>query len=293
MDVLVIGGGPAGLTAALMLGRARRRVCVIDAGNPRHAVSSGVHNFLTRDGMAPAALRSVSWEQMAAYPSVQRVEGRVRTLVQRPEGWIAIAEDGTSWQARSVLLATGMVDEHPDIPGYTERWGEAIHFCPFCHGWEVRDRPLGLLANGPFALHMAPMLRNWSADVAIFTHGTPAAPALREWAEAQALPLYEAPIARLEGPGRSLQSVHLADGQALSRAALFVHAPQHQVPLVQDLGLACTDEGYVVVDEMQRTSLPGLWAAGDLTTRYQQVVEAAAQGGRAAGGIQMALTAHA
>ena len=290
MDVLIIGGGPAGLSAALMLGRARRQVLVLDAGAPRHAVSSGVHNFVTRDGLPPAALREVAWQQMATYPTVSRAEARIVSLERQRDRWVATSDTGSTWQGRVVLLATGVVDVHFPIPGYAERWGHAIHHCPYCHGWEVRDQPLGLVAHGEVAEMMAPLLRNWSADVAVFTHGTAASDALRQIVQAREIPLFEAAITGLHGSGRELQEVHLADGQVVRRHALFVHTPQRQIPLVDKLGVALTPEGYVDVDPMQHTSVPGVWAAGDLTTRYQQVVEAAAQGSRAAGAIHMALT---
>lgn len=289
-DAIIIGGGPAGLTAALYLGRARKTVLVIDRGNPRHAISEGVHNFLTRDGMPPAALRITAWEQMAAYPSVVRHQASVASLEREDDVWIAGLKEGERVEGRAVLLATGVVDEHPDIPGYRERWGHSIHHCPYCHGWEMRDQPLAVLASGKAAGHLAPLLRGWSSDVVLLTHGKPLPPEDRAPLTDAGIQSFDAPVVRLEGPGHQLERIVLADGTVLQRSGLFVAAAQHQVPLVEASGVRLNDEGYVDIDPLGATSLPMVWAAGDLTSRYQQVIEAAAQGGRAGAMINAALT---
>lgn len=289
-DVLVIGGGPAGLSAALYLGRARKSVVVLDRGSPRHAVSAGVHNFLTREGIAPAELRAVAWQQMAKYPTVSQRAVTVASLEREGDRWVARTDDGAKLTGRAVLLATGVIDEHPDLPGFTERWGRSIHHCPYCHGWEMRDLPLAVLAAGEAAGHLAPLLRGWSDDVVLLTHGAPIDDAVRARLGALGVPVYDAPIATLKGPGDRLASIELADGTALAREGLFVAAPQRQVPLVETLGLDLTEQGYVRVDPVGATSLPMLWAAGDLTSRLQQVLEAAAQGGRAGAMMNAVLT---
>lgn len=280
IDVAIIGGGPAGLTAALYLGRGRRSAVVLDRGEPRHAVSAGVHNFLTRDGTPPAELRAIAWAQMAAYPTVTHRTTNVRGLVRDGARWRVGTDDGDLF-AREVLLAVGVVDEHPDIPGYRERWGHAIHHCPFCHGWELRDRPLAALVFDEAAAHYAPLLTNWSSDVVVLTHGNVMSDETRAALTARGMPIYDAKVEALEGPGRELERIRLADGTTLARQGLFVKPKQHQCDLVRDLGLALDDNGYVKIDFFGATSVPGLWAAGDLTTGYQQVVEAAAQGARA------------
>ena len=163
VDVVVIGGGPAGLAAALCLGRARRSVLVIDAGAPRHAVAEGVHNFLTRDGMPPAELRAVAWAQMRAHGTVHRHEGTVASLERAGDRWRVASSDGDSWTADTVLLATGVVDQHPDVPGYDALWGRSIFHCPYCHGWEVREQPLAVLGRGAALAQLAqlaPLVRS-------------------------------------------------------------------------------------------------------------------------------------
>ena len=291
VDVAIIGGGPAGLSAALCLGRGQRRVVVLDAGSPRHAVAEGVHNFLTREGLPPAELRRVAWEQMAAYPSVRRAtEGPVERLSWDGSRWIVEDALDARWRARAALLATGMIDQHPDIPGYRERWGHGIHHCPFCHGWEVRGTPVAVLGAGESPVHLGRLLRGWTDDVVVLTNGATLDDEHASQLRASGVPVDSRRVTALTGEGRSLEAIHFDDGTTLARSALFVATAQRQVPIVERLGLERTEQGYVRIDMMMQTSLPMLWAAGDLTSRLQQVIEAAAQGFRAGAMIQAKLT---
>ena len=289
IDVIVIGGGPAGLAAALCLGRARRSVLVIDRGAPRHAVAEGVHNFLTRDGMKPSALRAAAWEQMRELTSVSRHDGTVVSLVRRDDHWLAAGDDGQSWGADAVLLATGVVDQHPEIPGYEALWGRSIFHCPYCHGWEVRDQALAVLGQGDAVVQYAPLLTSWSDDVVVCTNGAPLERGAEESLVAHGLGIRTSPIAKLDAANDgTLDAIRFADGTSLSRHALFV-VPSPRLPdLVADLRLDLGERGFVRVDEDGATSAPALWAAGDLTSRRHQVMEAAAQGLRAA----MAINRH-
>lgn len=282
VEVVIVGGGPAGLSAALCLGRSRKQVVVLDAGSPRHAAAEGVHNFLSRDGMPPAELRRVAWDQMSAYPSVKRVAGRrVEHLSWQSERWLAEDDHGGGWRARAVLLATGVIDEHPDIRGLRQRWGHSIHQCPFCHGWEMQDQPLAVVGEAPGAVHLGMMLTGWSDDVAVLTNGGELDAAEQEALNERGVEVYRQPVAEFRGEGRSLDAIYFDDGSQLQRRGAFIVAPQRQVPLVDALDVELSDEGYIRVDEQMRTSLPMLWAAGDSTSRMQQVVAAAAQGQRA------------
>lgn len=289
VDVLIVGGGPAGMTAALYLGRSRKKVLVVDAGAPRHAASVAVHNFLTQDGTSPQALRDIAWSQMMHYPSVGRVQDIVSSMTYTSGAWSVKGASGAMWRARAVLLAVGVVDTHLDMPGYEACWAKSIHHCPYCHGWEMRDKALGVVASGEMAAHFAPLLRGWSDDVALLTHGASLPDSVTETMQAWNIPIYTKPIASLEESQGSLQKVQFEDGSSLVREGLFAKPAQHPVSLVQSLDLT-TEDSYIVVDKEQRTTLPMLWAAGDCTTRLQQVVEAAAQGARAACWINASLS---
>jgi thioredoxin reductase len=228
---------------------------------------------------------------MSAYTTVEHASNaQIAALDWCDSSWLATTSDGRAWRARAVLLATGVVDEHPDIPGYQQRWARSIHQCPYCHGWEVRDQPLALLASGEVAIYMAGLLLGWSSDVAVVTNGLAIAEPLRQTLTELSVPVFEAPISSLEGPGTQLELIRLSDGSHLARSGMFVALPQRQVSLVEQLGLDQTEKGFVSVDQDQGTSLPMLWAAGDLTSHRQQVVEAAAQGARAATAINAVLT---
>lgn len=280
-DVAIVGGGPAGLAAALTLGRARRRVLLLDAGAPRNARAHEVHGFVTRDGIAPAEFRRVAHEQLAPYASVDRAGLRITAISGEPDDFVLQAEDGTTARARRVLLALGMVDELPDMPGYEALWGEAIFQCPFCHGWEVQDRAFGFLAPGLDKLEFSLFLKNWSADVVAFTGGAFDVPdAVRDRLADHGVRLEERPIRGLVAAAGAprLEAVELEDGTRIARDVLFARPPQRQVALVEALGLNLDPNGFVQVDARLATSRPGLYAAGDITTMMQTATAAAAQG---------------
>lgn len=292
-DVLIIGAGPAGMSAALYLGRARKRVLVLDAGTPRHAVSPAVHNMISRDGISPHDLRTETWRQMRAYETVAHLPNtQVVDLVHDGAHWHATTSEGTVYTAPTTLLAMGVVDEHPDIPGYEAFWGHTIHHCPYCHGWELRDKPLAVLAHDEFAAHMAPMLRGWSKDVMVVTHGKALDEETARTLKNLNIPVLTSPIVSLEGQGKALHTIRFEDGHTLARQGIFVMRSQHPVPLVAGLDLEM-QEAFVTINEHHMTSLPNLWAAGDLCSpRAQQVLIAATQGGLAGTMINMALMNH-
>ena len=262
---------------------------MIDNGSPRHAVAEGVHNFLTREGIPPSALRTVAWEQMRTYPSVSRYDGTLVSLEQRDGRWIAACENGESWAADAALLATGVVDQHPVIRGYDALWGHSIFHCPYCHGWEVRDQPLAVLGQGSAVAQYAPLLTSWSDDVVVCTNGRLLEPDQEEELSARGLEIRTAPIAELEAKNGKLDSIRFDDGTRLARHTLFV-VPSPRLPtLVADLRLDLDEPGFVRIDDDGATSAPELWAAGDLTSRRHQVIEAAAQGLRAAMSINRRL----
>lgn len=290
-DVLIVGGGPGGLQAALTLGRARRRVLLCDAGPRRNAAAIGIHNFVSRDGTPPDEFRRAARAQLAEYPDVELRDEAVRGI-HGARGAFQVHLDSGSVEARRVLLATGVRDEALPIEGSQALWGRSIFQCPYCHGWEVRDRRWGVLAtpaNAPHLLPFAVTLLGWASEVAVFTHGEVRLPdEVRSTLEAAGIRVESSPVARLVGA--PLERVELEDGRSVPCEVLFAHPPQRQVDLVRDLGLALDDDGYVKVDPMRReTSVLGIYAAGDLSSRMQAAVMAAASGMQAAAALNVDL----
>lgn len=293
-DVVIVGGGPAGLSAALALGRARKRVLLCDSGRPRNAAAEHIHNFVTRDGTPPAEFRAIGRQQLKTYPSVEVRDDRVESIAGDCGAFRVQLATATA-TARRILLCTGMADEMLPIAGYSELWGHTIFQCPYCHGWEVRDRRWGFLALASGASHLLPfalMLQGWTRDVVVFTGGTFEVPdETRDRFQRAGIRLETSPVERLVARGgRTLEAVQLVDGTSVPCDVLFSHPPQHQVGLVRQLGVALDEHGFVQVDEMTlETSIPGIHAAGDLITRMQGAIIAASFGARAAAMMNVAL----
>ena len=289
-DVVVAGTGPAGLSAALTLGRARRPTLLIDGGPGRNAPSEGVHNFLTRDGIAPAELRTIALEQLTAYPAVQiRAASADRVQAVDREFDLALA-GGDRVRTRRLLLATGVLDELPAIPGLAERWGRSVVHCPYCHGWERRDLPLAVLVLDDDGVRQAIHLRRFSPDVVVcLGNGFELNQEQRELLPTGDITVVDKPLVGLEGAGDSLQWLVFADGSRLARSALFVHGHVRQrSDLAAQLGCRILDDGAVEINDLGQTSTPGVYAAGDMARRPAlpvagaQVILAAAEGTLAA-----------
>ncbi|CAM3098405.1 NAD(P)/FAD-dependent oxidoreductase [Corallococcus sp. ZKHCc1 1396] len=278
-DVVIVGGGPAGLNAALYLGRARRAVLLCDAGTPRNAAATHMHGYGSRDGIPPPEFRRISREQLQHYKNVEVRDTRVGSAEPYGGGFRVALGDGTTVEARRILVAVGMVDVMLDIPGYKELWGPSIFQCPFCHGWEVQDEAFGVLATEPAYLDYAIVVQGWSRDVTVFTHGSfTVPPEQRERLLHLGMRLEERKIRALHGKDGRLAEVELEDGTRVPRRILFSAPPQRQPELVTRLGLALDEQGYVKVNGVGETSLPGIFAAGDTTTRLQAAVMAASAG---------------
>lgn len=292
-DVVIVGGGPAGLSAALALGRARVSVLLCDGGPRRNAAAERIHNFVTRDGTPPDEFRRIAREQLTAYPSVEARDANVQSITGSKAAFrVAIGADTV--EARRILVCAGMVDELPTIEGFRELWGHAVFQCPYCHGWEAKDRAWGYLVRPEQAAHVLPFalrLRSWSHDVTLFTNAEFELPEdERRRLQAAEVGIETLPVARLVARAHRLEALELEGGTRVRCEALFVHPPQRQVELVQTLGLALDDDGYVQVDAMKReTSVPGIFAAGDLTTRMQSAIIAAAAGMHAAAALHVDL----
>jgi thioredoxin reductase len=290
-DVVIAGGGPAGLSAALALGRGRKRVLLCDAGPPRNAAATHVHNFVTRDGTPPAEFRLIARQQLEQYRSVEVRDVRVEEI-RGERGAFEVRLASGSEQARRVLLCTGMIDELPDLEGFRALWGTSLFQCPYCHGWEVQDQRFGYLAANVEAVPFALFLRGWTSDVLLLTDGAFAVPPETAAALAAAgVRVEERRIAKLLPRGDRLQAIEFAEGGSLPRDVLFVHPRQRQVELVRSLGLALDPKGFVEVDEVQReSSRPGIYAGGDLVMEAQGALLAAASGLQAAARLNHALT---
>ncbi|MDO9280698.1 MAG: NAD(P)/FAD-dependent oxidoreductase [Pseudomonadota bacterium] len=289
-DVILVGGGPAGLSAALMFGRARKRALLLDAGPARNALAAGVHNFVTRDGISPRDFRAAAHADLRAYPSVEAREARAVDVVRDGEHLRVTLEDGTSETARRVLLSTGIVDVPPPIPGLAEVWGTSAFQCPYCHGWEGQDQPWGVLvptdAFAPWAL----LLLGWTSRLTVFTDGRTLSPEVLAQMTAAGVRVETEAIARLHSDGGHLRQIELHGGAIVPATSLFLRPEQRPTAIVTRLGLALDDQGFVKVDEMKESSMPGVHVAGDATTLFQGAVAAAAAGTMAAAMMNHGLT---
>ena len=286
-DVVVIGGGAAGLSAALVLSRARRRVAVVDSGQPRNAPAAAMHGFLGRDGAPPADLLKQGRDEVVGYGGelVNGTVTHIRALDERAGGprFETRLTEGRVLRARRVLVTTGLRDDVPDLPGVAERWGRDLLHCPYCHGYEVRDEPLGVLGGNRDAVQHALLVRQWSDDVAYFTHTSELTAGERDQLAARAVAVVDGPVSRLVVSDDRLTGVELATGQIVPRAAVFVRPTfVANNDLLEQLGCVTHPNGWTVADSVGRTSVPGVWAAGNAVNPRAQVVTAAGEGSAAA-----------
>ena len=289
-DVAIIGGGAAGLSAALVLGRARRRVLVIDAGTPRNAPAAHMQGFLSRDGTPPADLLSAARAEVRHY-GVELVEDRV---IDATAGFAVRLAGGRTIEARHVLVATGAADQLPDVLGARERWGRDFLHCPYCHGWEVRDQAIGVLGTSPHSITHAHLLRSWSDDVTFFPHTQTVSAEERATLDARDIVVVDGLVAEVVVTDDRLRAVLLADGRVVERDALFIRPAvvAHEGSPAALLGRELQPGGLVRVDAEGRTSVPGVWAAGNATNPRAQVITAAGEGSAVAIAINTELVAQ-
>ena len=282
-DVVVVGGGAAGLSAALVLTRARRQVLVLDAGSPRNAPAEHMQGFLSRDGMPPAHLLEEGRREVLGYGGLLQ-DGTVTAVIAcGDKGFQLLLDGGARVSARRVLVTTGLRDELPDLPGLRERWARDVLHCPYCHGWEVRDQPIGVLWNGPHTLHYVQVVRQWSSDVVLFAPADVLTPADHGRLVARAIGVVETEPARVVVEDDRIAGVELADGRVVPRSVLFV--PPRFVPqsdLLVGLGCEVDDDGWVVTGPNGSTSVDGVWVAGNVANPRAQVITAAGEGSAAA-----------
>lgn len=297
VDVVVVGGGVAGLSAALALSRARRSVVVVDSGRPRNAPAAHAHGYLTRDGIPPLDLVAIGRREVTGYGGVV-VTGTVTSLARSADRSLRITlDDGGSWDARRVLVATGLVDELPDIPGLRERWGRDVVHCQYCFGWELRDASVGVLATGPLAAHQALMWRQWSSDVSLFLHNAPV-PTDDQYEQlaARAITVVEGVVAALEVTDDHLTGVRMQSGRVIPRDAVVIgprFVARHA--LLDALGVSTVEHALGIgcqasADATGQTAAQGVWVAGNVADVTAGVMQAAASGVAAAAGINADLT---
>ena len=285
LDVVIVGGGTAGLSAALVLGRCLRKVLVFDAGIPRNAPARIFNGYLSRDGSTPGEFLEICREQLQRYETVQLRKLRVESAERSAERFTVTLENGERVVSRLLLIATGLVDELPQIEGFKQFYGKTAHNCPYCDGWEHRGQPVVVVGGTQEAADLAIEMLLWSKDVVLCANGRLECDATaRRQMQRCEVRVIETPIARLEGKGEELEGVRFTDGSFLPRTVLFFSPRQHQrSPLAEQLGCKFGEEdGCIHCDEKSATCIPGLYAAGNASRGVQLVIAAAAEGTLAA-----------
>jgi thioredoxin reductase len=279
-DVIIIGGSYAGLAAGMALGRALRNVLIIDGGNPCNKQTPHSHNFLTNDGKTPEEIASLAKQQVRMYGSVSFVEGLATAGSKTSNGFEVQIQSGEAFKARKLVFATGIKDIMPGIPGFSESWGISVLHCPYCHGYEVRHQKTGILANGDAAFELSALISNWTTDLTLYTNGK------STLLESQKAKLYkhqigivEAEIDRLESRNGYIQNIVFKEGKKAQVKAMYARLPfvQHS-SIPQTLGCELSQEGYIKIDPAQRTTVQGVYACGDNTTRMRTVANAVSMG---------------
>lgn len=292
VDVVIVGGGPAGLSAALVLGRACRTVTLLDDGRPRNAAARAVHGFLTRDGLTPRELRRLGREQLAAFPNVRIHDVHVAEAWRRPEDCFTVrTATGELFTSRKLVIATGVVDHVPDVPGFEALYGRSLHHCPFCDGWDVRGLGLAAYGAGARGAGLAIELTNWSSDVILCTDGPSGLTAESSATLARnGIEVIEDRVAAFEGESDGLRAIAFATRPPLGRAAVFFSLGQRQAsPLAASLGCQLNAKGTVDTARHESTNVPGVFVVGDASRNVQWVALAAAEGAEAAFAIVQAL----
>jgi thioredoxin reductase len=292
LDAVIVGGGPAGLSAALVLGRARKNVLVLDTGRPANAASANaIGGLLSQGGVTPAELRRRGREQLDEFPTVELRDGEVLDADPFSEGVFVRLDGGRGVRARSLILAHGLRYDPPPLPGVKSLWGRSVFHCPFCDGWEVRDRPLAVHGSGPAAAHSALVLSGWSNDVVLCTDGPAGLNGERAALEQAGVRIREEPVRRLVGRGGELDRIQFASGPDERREALFVRTTREQPNgLAAALGCELGTGGTIDVDIDGRTTGGGVYAVGDAATDHSRsVANAVGSGSRAAYAVALDL----
>lgn len=279
-DVIIMGGSYAGLAAALALGRSLRKVLVVDGGKPANRFTPHSHNFLTHDGTPPSEIATLARQQLHAYASVKQITGLVVHASKDEEGFTVTLESGDVYASTKLIIATGIVDVLPDLPGMADLWGKSVLHCPYCHGYEVKGERTGLLANGDNAFEFGMLLSNWTQQLTVFTNGDSTLTSVQTATlNHHNIQVVETKIKNLEQERGALTGIVLQNGEVVNLSALYTRPPfrQHSnVPFL--LGCEMTPDGYINIDGLQKTSVPGVYACGDNSSRLRTVANAVSMG---------------
>ncbi len=283
-EVVVIGGSYSGLAAGLALARAMRTVLIIDSNKPCNRQTPHSHNFLTQDGKTPAEISALAKQQVLGYSTVEFLTAEVIGAKKSEDGFIVTTAAGASFKAKKLIFATGISDSMASIDGFAECWGISVLHCPYCHGYEVRDKKTGILGNGQDAFELAILISHWTRDLTIFTNGTSTLAAEQSsWLSNKNIRIEESELSKLQHDGGYLQEILFKDGSSTAISALYARRPFKQhCPLPELLGCELTERGYLKVEPSQKTTIEGVYACGDNST-YMRTVATAVAAGTAAG----------
>ncbi|MFS3915989.1 NAD(P)/FAD-dependent oxidoreductase [Bacillus australimaris] len=287
LNCAIIGGGPAGLNAALVVGRGRKQVIVFDDELPRNRVTQESHGFITNDGMTPFEIRKAGEADLLKYPHIQIKRSRIVDIQKKEDGFTLLTHEGDTFEARKIILATGLQDMLPEIEGIHDVYGKTFFSCPFCDGWELKDKAIALIAENQRALHMAKLLSNWTKDLIVFTNGYQV---LKEedktLLSAHSIQVIDVPIVSIDHANGQLRSLQLANGETVKREGGFVASEFKQsAPFAEKLGCQMTQNGGIETDILGRTTVSGVFACGDNLGGPAQLVLAAAAGSQAGMGV--------
>ena len=289
-DCLIVGGGPAGLSAALILGRCLRTVAILDSGSPRNCYARTLHAFLTRDVIVPAEFYRIAQEDLRKYETVEYVKTEVVKATKLPDFFMLTDIRGKIWRSRTLLIATGVMDAVPDLPGFMDFYGKSIHNCPYCDAWEVRGQRLAVYGQGNRGFEQALPLLKWSEDLILFTDGTELTEDQRKTLSEKKIHFYPEKITRLHGKDGQLEEIELENGKRISRDAMFFNTESFlRSKLLEELNCPFTNKDGVETGKYERTEVPGLFVAGNILREVQLVIVAAAEGAEAAFGINKLL----
>jgi thioredoxin reductase len=279
-DVIIIGGSYSGLSAGMALGRALRKVLIINSGKPCNRQTPHSHNFLTQDGKTPKEIATLARQQVEKYDTVKFFNGKATKGVKTENGFEIETESGERFEAQKLIFATGIKDNLPDINGFAACWGISLIHCPYCHGYEVRNEKTGIIGNGDYGFEFATLISNWTNDLTLFTNGTSTLTTEQaEKLERHHIKIVEKAIERLEHSEGHLQNIVFKDGTKVAIKAAYTRSPFEQhCPIPETLGCELTDDGYIKINPLHKTTISGVFACGDNVTRIRTVANVVAMG---------------